>query len=70
MLSKARSNTAVVQQEVAHAYVPGGLVGGPRAYQDQFRGFTSHRVHMLAGTFSCMKKLTININSGKRESVS
>ena len=25
--------------------VPGGLVGGPRAYQDQFRGFKSHRVH-------------------------
>ena len=23
----------------------GGLVGGPRAYQDQFRGFESHRVH-------------------------
>ena len=30
-----------------HSYhrVPGGLVGGPRAYQDQFRGFKSHRVH-------------------------
>ena len=27
------------------AGVPGGLVGGPRAYQDQFRGFKSHRVH-------------------------
>ena len=25
--------------------VPGGLVGGPGAYQDQFRGFKSHRVH-------------------------
>ena len=24
---------------------PGGLVGGPRVYQDQFRGFKSHRVH-------------------------
>ena len=26
------------------ASVPGGLVGGPRAYQDQFRGSKSHRV--------------------------
>ena len=25
--------------------VPSGLVGGPRAHQDQFRGFKSHRVH-------------------------
>ena len=30
------------------AGIPGGglvRVGGPRAYQDQFRGFESHRVH-------------------------
>ena len=27
------------------AGVPGGLVGGSHAYQDQFRGFKSHRVH-------------------------
>ena len=27
------------------AGVPGGSVGGPRAYQDQFHGFKSHRVH-------------------------
>ena len=25
--------------------LPGGLVGGPRAYQDQFRGFKYRRVH-------------------------
>ena len=37
--------------------VPGGLVGGQRAYQDRFRGFKSHRVHMLARTFSCIKKM-------------
>ena len=30
------------------AGVPGGLVGCPRAYQDQFRGFKSHRVHIHA----------------------
>ena len=33
------------------AGVPGGLVGGPRAYQDQFRGFKSHRVHARKGFF-------------------
>ena len=27
------------------AGVPGGLVGGLRTYQDQFRGFKYHRVH-------------------------
>ena len=32
-------------------YVPGGFVGGPRAYQDQFRGFKSHRVHARRGFF-------------------
>ena len=31
--------------------VPGGLVGGQRAYQDQCRGFKSHRVRMLVGAF-------------------
>ena len=47
--------------------VPGGLVGGPRAYQDQFRGFKSHRVHArIVRAFSCRKKMI----SGKRESVS
>ena len=45
--------------------VPGGLVGGPRAHQNQFRGFKSHRVHARR-VFSCMKKMI----SGKRESVS
>ena len=28
-----------------NTYVPSGLVGGPRAYQDQFRESKSHRVH-------------------------
>ena len=37
------------------AGVPGGLVGYPRAYYNQFRGFNSHRVHILVGTFSCIK---------------
>ena len=37
------------------AGVSGGLVGGLRAHQDHFRGFDSHRVHMLAGAFSCTK---------------
>ena len=46
--------------------VPGGLVGYPRAYQNQFREFNSHRVHILVATFLCIKKM----NSGKRESVS
>ena len=31
------------------AGVPGGLVGGPRAYSYQFRGFKSHRVHNRKG---------------------
>ena len=35
--------------------VPGGLVGYPRAYNNQFREFNSHRVHILVGTFSCIK---------------
>ena len=35
------------------AGVPGGLVrvGGPRAYQDQFRGSKSHRVHARRDSF-------------------
>ena len=48
------------------AGVPGGLVGGPRAYQDQFRGFKSHRVHARGRDFFLRKKMI----SGKRESVS
>ena len=47
------------------AGVPGGLVGGPRAYQDQFRGFKSHRVHARRDFF-----LHTKLISGKRESVS
>ena len=31
------------------------MVGGPSAYQDQFRELDSHRVHKLVGTFSCIK---------------
>ena len=48
------------------AGVPGGLVGGPRAYvhtKDQFRGFQSHRVHTRKGVFLHKKNI-----SGKRES--
>ena len=43
--------TSVITYEVGKntgfdtAGVPGGLVGGPCAYQDQFGGFKSHRVH-------------------------
>ena len=48
-----------------HIGVPGGLVGGPRAYQDQFRGFKSHRVYARRGFFFIRK-----LNSGKHESVS
>jgi len=48
-----------------HTGVPGGLVGGPRACQDQFREFESHRVHAHRDFF-LHKKLI----SGKRESVS
>ena len=40
-----------------YAGVPVGLVGYPRAYQNRFRAFNSHRVHLLVGTFSCIKKL-------------
>ena len=36
--------------------VPGGLVGGPRAYQDQCRGFKSHRVHARR-VFFLLKKI-------------
>ena len=44
---------------------PGGLVGGPRAYRDQFRGFEYPRVHTRRDFF--LHKKIIN---GKRESVS
>ena len=37
----------LIPGSVYYAGVPGGLVGGPCAYQDQFRGFKSHRVHAL-----------------------
>ena len=36
---------STVNRTYGAAGVLGGLVGGPRAYQDQFRGFKSHRVH-------------------------
>ena len=38
------------------AGVPGGLVGYPRDYRNQFCEFNSHRVHTLAGTSSWIKK--------------
>ena len=34
-----------IRHGIPYTGVLGGLVGGPRAYQDQFRGFKSHRVH-------------------------
>ena len=34
------------------AGVPGGFVGGPRAYQDQIREFKPHRVHARRDFFS------------------
>ena len=40
-------------------------VGEPRAYQDQFRGFKSHRMHARRDFFLHKKMI-----SGKRESVS
>ena len=46
------------------AGVPGGLVGGPRAYQDQFRGFKSHRVHARRGFF-LHKKMSIIAESAR-----
>ena len=42
--------------------VPGGLVGYPRAYENQFREFNSNRVHILVETFSWIK-----IDTGKRK---
>ena len=38
------------------AGVPVGLLGYPRAYYISFREFNSHRVRILAGTFSFTKK--------------
>ena len=38
------------------AGVPGGLVGGPRANQCQFRVFKSHRVHARRYFLSSIKK--------------
>ena len=55
----------VAEYYIAVAGVPGGLVGGPRAYQDQFREFKSHRVNARRD-FLLQTKLI----SGKRESVS
>ena len=36
--------------------VPDGLVGGPRAYQDQFLGFQYEGLH-ARGDFSCKNKI-------------
>ena len=36
---------------LVQSWRPRGLVGGPRAYRNQFRGFKSHRVHALMGFF-------------------
>ena len=42
--------------DLANTGVPGGSVGYPRAYLNQFREFNSHRVHILVRT-SCIKRL-------------
>ena len=55
----------IIYWVIIQSGVPGGLVGGPLAYQDQYRGFKSHRVHARRDFF-LHKKMT----SGKRESVS
>ena len=63
-----RTNSMLLYGIPVYSYrvgVPGGLVGGPRAYEDQFRGFKSHRVN--ARGFFLQKKKMI---SGKRESAS
>ena len=44
--------------------VPGGL-GDPRAYQNQFREFNSHRVPILVGTSSCTKIDERNAREGE-----
>ena len=46
---------------------PGGLVGYPRAYSNQFREFNSHRVHLLVGTFSCVQKKQDSRKARQRE---
>ena len=45
----------IYQVPGTYAGVPGGLVGYPRSCQNQSRKFNSHRVHILVGTFSCIK---------------
>ena len=53
-MSDYSSNTSIVMLYLLRsigAGVPGGLVSGPRAYQDQFRGFKSLRVHARKGFF-------------------
>ena len=42
---------------VYKAGVPGGLVCYPRDYKNQLREFNSHRVHILVGSLSCIKKI-------------
>ena len=34
-----------------HSHIPGGVVGDPRAHQNQFRGFKSHRLHARRDCF-------------------
>ena len=44
--NNTQDNTPLGEFPRRFSPVPGGLAGGPRAYQDQFlRGFESHRVH-------------------------
>ena len=46
--------------EISYVYVRGGLVGGPRAYKYQFRGFKSHRVHARRDVFGGCTKLSFS----------
>ena len=56
----------IILSELTVAGVPDGLVGGPRAYRDQFRGFMSHRVHAHRVFF--LHKKNDQRKAGERES--
>ena len=56
-LSKTYITYAYKPFSHVHAGVPGGLVGYPRAYQNQWCGFNSYGVHILVGIFLALKKI-------------
>ena len=56
-VAPAAGESCSVYIYMPHANVPGGLVGGPRAYQYQFRGFEAHRVHARRDFFLHKKLL-------------